>query len=343
MEREYSVAARGLIGMLAACVLAACLATLCMPARAVAAKAADRAGIGAALASVQIQLIALDIQEADVEAPAVRMCTSRPLRPRVRLSYHGITLKRGVDYTVSYSNNKMPGIGKITISGKGAFKGTIQRSFKIKGKYKPLVLVADKSLFSASETRIWLRQCGFRTAFTKTAKANPKNYDGLVIPGGTDDVHPSLYGEKKHGAYHPKKWLDKMQFKLIHKFANANKPVLGICRGNQVINVAYGGSLIQNLPGGYHTHDHSTEVKKGTWLYKIFGKRYTTWHYHHQAVKRPGKGLIVSQRDKKRKIVEAIEHKTLPVWGLQFHPEHMGKAGKKIANKFKRECIKRMR
>lgn len=289
----------------------------------------------------EIQPSKIDISHATVKAPARRKATGFAVKPKVSVICDGKKLVKGVDYSVSYAHNKKPGKATITIKGKGAYKGTVEKHFKITGKYDPLILVLDKSLSNASGVMSYLKSCGCRTVYTRTIKVNINKYDGLAIPGG-GDVDPIFYGEKNTKSNHIHTWLDKAQFKLIKKFARADKPVLGICRGAQVINVAYGGSLYQHVSG--HSGPMSTKIKKGSWMYDMFGGKFTAFHGHHQAVKKLGKGLVATQWTWKYGIrtIEMVEHEKYPVFGIQYHPEMMGKAGVKIGRKYRAECLKRL-
>ena len=110
----------------------------------------------------------------------------------------------------------------------------------------------------------------------------------------------------------------------------AEKPILGICRGHQILNVALGGTLIQDLPNG---KDHSTgedfsrvhelSVEDGSILAALYGtKPMVVNSYHHQAVENPGKGLRITARSADG-VVEAMEHESLPIFSVQYHPEQM--------------------
>lgn len=170
----------------------------------------------------------------------------------------------------------------------------------------------------------------------------PSKYDGLLLPGGLNDVDPSLYGAKRSKkTYAPDKKFDKRQIRAIKRFVKADKPVLGICRSFQVINVAYGGTLKQHIKPhrGYRT----AKTVKGTWLYKIYGKKTRTYHAHHQAIKKLGDGLIVSATDKSSGEIEAFRHESDPVFAVQWHPECMMKynmEAQKVLKSFKRICLK---
>jgi putative glutamine amidotransferase len=108
------------------------------------------------------------------------------------------------------------------------------------------------------------------------------------------------------------------------------KPIFGICRGHQLINVALGGSLIQHLPTAKdHEHIrlgldrvHPCTADPDSWIAGIYGTRFAVNSSHHQGVDRPGKGLrtVLCAPDG---VIEAMQHETLPVWSVQFHPERM--------------------
>ena len=160
--------------------------------------------------------------------------------------------------------------------------------------------------------------------------------DAILLPGGID-VDPVFYGEDPHQKLGMVQTdMDESAFKLL-KFAFERKmPVLGICRGEQVLNVALGGSLYQDIPANYekqailheqkaHTSMalHSIKIEKGTLLHDILGTeeiRVNT--YHHQAVKALGKDLVASAHAPDG-IIEAIESKDKTILGVQWHPELM--------------------
>jgi putative glutamine amidotransferase len=171
--------------------------------------------------------------------------------------------------------------------------------------------------------------------YTGNAKVIVDRLDGLVITGGGFDIPPAMYGEQ---AIMPLKTIRErtaLESSLYVESLKKGIPVLGVCGGMQLINVIAGGSLYQDIkkqaPGNPdHFIDHSkgshgVTVKPNTFLHGIIGKNRTTINTsHHQAVKEPGKDIIVSAKAGDG-IIEAIEHGDFPnVLGVQWHPERMG-------------------
>lgn len=151
--------------------------------------------------------------------------------------------------------------------------------------------------------------------------------DGLLLSGG-DDIHPRHYGEElAEGVSLSPDERTTFEFALLKETLARKKPVLGICLGVQTINVYFGGSLHQDIPGHKGKDDdlyHEVTLAEGGRLRQILGVgRLRVNSYHHQALKGIGKGLIASASSEDG-IVEAVE---LPgeqfVVGVQWHPERM--------------------
>ena len=158
---------------------------------------------------------------------------------------------------------------------------------------------------------------------------NPEDFAGLLLGGG-GDLDPSLYGEKNKGSRSVSAQRDALDLGCLHRFLLARKPILGICRGMQVINVAFGGSLIQHLPSAHrHIGDQGDlyhKIQAAPPLEALYGSSFLANSCHHQAINRLGHGLlpIAFSQDG---CPEGLRHQSLPVIGLQFHPERMENGG----------------
>jgi putative glutamine amidotransferase len=159
--------------------------------------------------------------------------------------------------------------------------------------------------------------------------------DGLVLSGGAD-VDPALYGEAAHlRLRRVDRSRDEFELALVRETLRRDLPLLAICRGHQVLNVATGGTLVQDLPSvvaGGERHDcaeprdrrvHPVDVRPGTRLSRAVGEGTLLVNsIHHQAVARLGPGLVASAHCPDDGVVEGIE---MPgrrfVVGVQWHPE----------------------
>ena len=152
-------------------------------------------------------------------------------------------------------------------------------------------------------------------------------YDGLILAGG-GDMEPALFGQKNCGSEGIDFSRDRAELALLEAFAGAGKPVLGICRGHQVVNVWAGGGLVQDLGEQNAIHrgadgDKTHMIFAGLGvLRKLYGTRFRVNSAHHQGVGPIGKGLRVTARAADG-VVEAMEHECLPIFTTQFHPERM--------------------
>ena len=134
---------------------------------------------------------------------------------------------------------------------------------------------------------------------------------------------------------------DAAEFLLLERFTAAGKPVLGICRGLQTINVFFGGTLAQNVPGHEAVDGgdklHPVRMAPSS-LSRICGEEAVVNSAHHQAADRLGQGLAAVQWAADG-VVEALEHETLPVWGVQWHPERLpGELGRRLFAAFLERC-----
>jgi putative glutamine amidotransferase len=167
-----------------------------------------------------------------------------------------------------------------------------------------------------------------------------KNYvdalDGLLLQGG-EDMSPASYGEQPINPL----WAgdpvrDAYEIDLFHEFVTQGKPVFGICRGHQVINVALGGKLYQDIAtqcldkgshrdeAQYENHFHDMRILPNTWLARLYPKVETRRinSIHHQGLKTLGEGLVPEAVSEPDGIVEAIRWEGHSfVVGVQWHPE----------------------
>ncbi len=151
--------------------------------------------------------------------------------------------------------------------------------------------------------------------------------DGLLLTGG-DDVDPALFGEENTASRGVDPLRDRLELACLHAFAAAGKPVLGICRGIQLMAVALGGDLWQDLPSQTATPHpfgsrHPIAVRPGSFLQPILGAETIVNSTHHQAIRRVPAGFLVSAAAPDG-VLEAMETTDgRPLWGVQFHPERL--------------------
>ena len=162
--------------------------------------------------------------------------------------------------------------------------------------------------------------------------------DGFLIPGG-QDIDPGRYGDsRKPGTHRSATARDKMEDALIRAVVAADKPVLGVCRGMQSLNVALGGTLHQDIKNEqtseslqhvqgrpYDVPAHMVDIVEGSKLAECVGApRLGVNTIHHQSVASLGEGLVVSAVSPEDGVIEGVE---MPgkhfVVGVQWHPEHM--------------------
>ena len=159
--------------------------------------------------------------------------------------------------------------------------------------------------------------------------------DGLVLHGGAD-LWPGHYGEEPlRPEWAGDRQRDIYEMALLHAFKAAGKPVFGICRGLQLINVAHGGSLYQDIttqkPGArqhrdaaaYDLHFHTVEIVPGSRLAQLLGTQpHTINSVHHQGIRQLAPGFVVEAVSPEDGVIEAIRH-TGQAWvsAVQWHPE----------------------
>ena len=178
------------------------------------------------------------------------------------------------------------------------------------------------------------------------------NYDGLILCGGSD-IHPRHYGEEINGSVEIDEDRDCTEIAVAKKFLQTGKPILGICRGMQLLNVLLGGTLIQHIPQvkehrseDKHELIHEVVAAKGSIFEQLYGERFCINSLHHQALDKLGDGLRATLYSVDGQVVEGCEHVDKPYFGVQWHPEklslHMRREGTidgiKIFERFIQMC-----
>ena len=173
--------------------------------------------------------------------------------------------------------------------------------------------------------RRWVESAGGRAVFGTKSEGQAARWDALLLPGG-GDLEPWRYGQADAASRNLEPERDEAELRLLQDFTAAGKPVLGVCRGLQAVNVFFGGTLAQDVPGhgawagGDRTHGVRSAPSP---LGDLLGGRGAVNSAHHQAADRLGSGLRAAQWAEDG-VVEALFHERLPVWAVQWHPERLG-------------------
>ena len=149
--------------------------------------------------------------------------------------------------------------------------------------------------------------------------------DGLVLCGG-GDLESTLFGQEDRGSNPPDRVRDRAELRLFDAFFRAGKPILGICRGMQALNVFFGGTLHARIPGHQQVQGdliHPTRARG--LLSQLLGPAPLVTSNHHQAVRVLGEELCLLQQAADGTI-EGFCHETLPILGVQWHPERQSGA-----------------
>lgn len=152
----------------------------------------------------------------------------------------------------------------------------------------------------------------------------------LLLPGG-GDITPAFFGQTDHGSNNIDTELDILQLQALEFFLRQKKPVLGICKGLQLINVCLGGTIIQHIDtaeahrwkGLDQTHYvYHSGLSRTDFFYQLYGLSAQVNSAHHQAIDKLGEDLHPVCRAKDN-IIEGIMHTSLPVIAVQWHPERI--------------------
>lgn len=208
---------------------------------------------------------------------------------------------------------------RICIIGYPELTQNYQAAF-LKPEYEVILPLAQASIFDWNTTPF-------------TFHALVDSCDLLILPGG-GDIDPSFFHQSNTASRNVDFILDNVQFSFLEAFVKMGKPVIGICKGMQLINIYFDGSLTQNLPDAsrsLHAYINKDKYHKITpipspncpfpWLLNFPDPLFVN-SAHHQAVSKIGQNLYplhLAPDD----VVETICHRTLPIIGVQWHPERL--------------------
>lgn len=152
----------------------------------------------------------------------------------------------------------------------------------------------------------------------------------LLLPGG-GDITPAFFGQNDYGSRNIDTELDILQFTILSRFVAQKKPVLGICKGLQLINVHFGGDITQHIDTAethrwvgrdqFHYVFHC-DLGRRDFFYQLYGTSAKVNSAHHQAINRTGEGLVPVCRAGDN-VIEGLVHRSLPILAVQWHPERL--------------------
>ena len=169
------------------------------------------------------------------------------------------------------------------------------------------------------------------------AKEMAEKLDGVIITGGAD-IDPSFYHQENIACGAFDSVIDQTDINIYEAFKELGKPVFGICRGLQIINIAEGGTLNQDIPSAnpkniehnqlnanppldFHKFYHDVDIVEDSKLFSIMGNHYHVNSTHHQSIDKLGEGLRITAYSTDDNIIEAIESDL--VFAVQWHPERL--------------------
>lgn len=192
--------------------------------------------------------------------------------------------------------------------------GIITRTELLDGQYK---LFCNETYINAIKKQNWLPVL---CSNVELANEYANELDALLIPGGLD-IDANYYNQENHASNQLyDKPIDLLDFTILHAFIQRKKPILGICRGIQIINVYFHGTLLQDITNHKMNHFHPIMFLPYSFLSSIKQTSIIVNSYHHQCIDQLGTGLKAIAWDDNQ-IIEAIIHERLPIVAVQWHPE----------------------
>lgn len=192
----------------------------------------------------------------------------------------------------------------------------------------PSVLIAGRPEDTKNYENI-IRRMGV-SCLVSTDPARTDDATHLLLPGG-GDITPAFFGQADHGSLHVDTELDILQFDILTRFVTQKKPVLGICKGLQLINVHFGGDITQHIDTAethkwvgrdqFHYVFHC-DLGRRDFFYQLYGNSFKVNSAHHQALDHTGEGLVPVCRAGDN-VIEGLIHRSLPILAVQWHPERL--------------------
>jgi putative glutamine amidotransferase len=200
---------------------------------------------------------------------------------------------------------------------------------------RPLILVLAAAIEDPEPYERWIGAAGgqARVLDRDHFERQLASADGLVVTGSQIDIHPGLYGRPQiaaQGALDLDR--DRRDLAALRAALAQDVPIVGVCRGHQLLNIAYGGTLNQDV-GGHDRSEHPVETTTGSVARRVLGRGTEVCSQHHQSVRRVGRGLRVTAMSNDG-IVESLEmpDRSFAI-GVQWHPEDQmgGEASGRLA------------
>ena len=200
---------------------------------------------------------------------------------------------------------------------------------------RPLILVLAAAIEDPEPYQDWIGRAGgeARVLDRERFERQLASADGLVVTGSAIDIHPALYGQPQIASLGDLDLdRDRRDLAALRTALAQDVPIVGVCRGHQLLNIAYGGTLNQDV-GGHDRSEHPVDTTVGSVARRVLGRGTEVCSQHHQSVRRVGRGLRVTSMSNDG-IVESLEMPDRSfALGVQWHPEDQmgGEASGRLA------------